>query len=248
MWHAKRIEDGNGYSPDLVAEASTSSSEEWVEMAAGRHTGHIPGSSKLPASNQGTITLPELPSTLTVAADQQTVVVIDTGLSSTSTIGNLLYQYDFYNQDSNASTTASHGSIVASQVLAADGEANIVMLKVAADGSGSISTSAVDAALDWVAKYASQLNIAAVNLSFGADQVVTSTTTTNLSDEFATLASLDVAVVVAAGNSGSTGGVSALASDSNAICVSASDGSGNFASFSNRSSTLTDRKRTAAPY
>lgn len=181
---------------------------------------------------------PTLPSGLTVSADRQTVVVLDTGISST--VGNLIYQYDFYSNDSNASSSATHGSIVASQVLAADSDVNIVMLKVAADGSDSISLTAVDAALDWVAKYASTLNIAAVNLSFGASATVSSETATTLSDEFATLSALDVAVVVAAGNSGAKAGVSALASDSHVIAVSASDGSGNFASFSNRDADLTD--------
>ena len=182
-------------------------------------------------------TLPTVPSTLTVAADMQTVVILDTGISST--ISNLIYEYDFVGNDSNASTTVSHGSIVASQVLAADGEANIVVLKVA-DDAGNISTSAVDSALDWVAKYASQLNIAAVNLSFGASSVVSSETATSLSDEFATLSQLDVAVVAAAGNSSSKSGVSALSSDANVICVSASDGDCVFSSYSNRDADLTD--------
>ncbi|MCM8623706.1 MAG: hypothetical protein NFW16_18720 [Candidatus Accumulibacter sp.] len=114
--------------------------------------------------------LPSLPDGVRVSADKQTVVILDTGVSSA--IDNLIYQYDFYAHDSSAATTETHGSIVASQVLAADSEANIVMLKVAADGSGTISLAAADAALDWVAKYAQQLNIAAVNLSFGASSVV----------------------------------------------------------------------------
>lgn len=175
--------------------------------------------------------------TLTVAADKQTVVIVDTGISST--IANLIYQYDFASNDSNASTTVTHGSIVASQVLAADGEANIIVLKVA-DAAGNISTSAVDSALDWVAKYASQLNISSVNVSFGDSSVVSTETVTSLSDEFATLSKLDVAVVVAAGNSASKAGVSALASDANVICVSASDGDGTFSNYSNRDADLTD--------
>lgn len=182
--------------------------------------------------------LPSLPSSLAVAADKQTVVILDTGISST--VDNLLYQYDFYANDGNASTTATHGSIVASQVLAADSDANIIMLKVAADGANSISVAAVDTALDWVAKYASALNIAAVNLSFGANNTVSQETVTSLSDEFAILDALDVAVVVAAGNAGVKNGVSALASDRHVIVVSASDGRGNFASFSNRDADLTD--------
>lgn len=190
------------------------------------------------ASVESATALPSLPSGLTVSADQQTVVILDTGVSTP--IDHLIYQYDFYGHDSNATTSATHGSIVASQVLAADSTANIVMLKVASDSSGTISLSAVDTALDWVAKYAQQLNVAAVNLSFGASTVVSRETSTTLSDEFATLRALDVAVVVAAGNSSARAGVSALSSDANAICVSASDGNEHFASFSNRDADLTD--------
>lgn len=190
------------------------------------------------ASSLSSVMLPALPAGLTVAADKQTVVVLDTGISNK--IGNLIYQYDFYGNDSDASTTETHGSIVASQVLAADSDVNIIMLKVAADGADTISLTAVDAALDWVAAYAGILNVAAVNLSFGASATVSRETTTSLSDEFATLAALDVAVVVAAGNSSSKTGVSALASDRHVIAVSASDGNGRFASFSNRDADLTD--------
>ena len=197
-----------------------------------------PGFGASSPATPGVTALPSLPADLTVPASKQTVVVLDTGISSA--VGNLLYQYDFYSNDSNAGSSATHGSIVASQVLAADSDANIIMLKVAADNSDTISLSAVDTALDWVAKYASVLNIAAVNLSFGASTAVNRETLSTLSDEFTTLDGLDVAVVVAAGNSGVKNGVSALASDSHVIAVSASDGNGNFASFSNRDADLTD--------
>lgn len=207
-------------------------------MRAGGTKGHSVVNLPSISSSKAIANLPTISSKLTVADDKQTVVILDTGISSN--INNLIYQYDFYSNDSNAKTTVTHGSIVANQVVSADSDANIIMLKVSADGSSSISMDAVDRALDWVAKYADQLNIASVNLSFGATETVSSATTTSLSDEFATLAKQDVAVVVAAGNSGVSTGVSALASDINAIAVSASDGLGNFASFSNRQINLTD--------
>lgn len=224
---------------------------DWTGNASGDaceifRGGSQPGSrgysAPAPAANtpKTGLALPSLPSGLSVSADKQTVVILDVGMGSD--IGNLIYQYDFYSGDSSARNTSAsnHGSLVASQVLAADGEANIVILKVAADGSDSISLEAVDTALDWVVANAKALNVAAVNLSFGASATTTTATTTSLSDEFASLKTLDVAVVVAAGNAGAKAGVSAIAADVNAIAVSASDGAGAFASFSNRDVDLTD--------
>lgn len=217
-----------------LSDAGSNPTEEFGAMRAGGHASGHHGIARPPLAAP---TVPSTPSTPTVTADKQTVVILDTGISST--ISNLIYQYDFVGTDGSASTTVSHGSIVASQVLAADGEANIVVLKVA-DDAGNISTSAVDSALDWVAQYASQLNIAAVNLSFGERSVVSTETVSSLSDEFATLSNLDVAVVVAAGNSASKSGVSALSSDANVICVSASNGDGVFSTYTNRDADLTD--------
>jgi hypothetical protein len=176
----------------------------------------------------------------TVSASQQTVVILDTGLGTG--IGHLLYQYDFYAQDSNAQnrTASNHGAIVASQVLAADPNANLVMLKVAADGSDTLSTQAIERALDWVAEHAKALNVAAVNLSFGDSQLSSSAGHSVYSDRFARLQALDVAVVVAAGNDGSKTALTTMASDNSVIAVSASNGAGVFASFSNRDADLTD--------
>lgn len=175
-----------------------------------------------------------------VSANQQTVVILDTGLGTG--ISHLLYQYDFYAQDGNAQnrTASNHGAIVASEVLAADPNANLVMLKVAADGSDTLSALAIERALDWVAEHAKALNVAAVNLSFGDSQLSSSAAHSVYSDRFARLQSLDVAVVVAAGNEGAKTALTTMASDSSVIAVSASNGDGVFASFSNRDADLTD--------
>lgn len=222
--------------PVWVSPVPQPSEDQFVEVAHAGGRSKFDGKVIAPAPVVTTPTTSLTP----VAADKQTVVILDTGIGTS--IANLIYQYDFYANDNNAknTTTSNHGSIVAKQVLAADADVNLVMLKVAADGTDSISMAAVDRALDWVVSNAKLLNIAAVNMSFGAAQVVTSATTTEVSDEYASLKTLDVAVVVAAGNAGSKVGVSALASDVNAIAVSASNNDGIFASFSNRDADLTD--------
>lgn len=190
-----------------------------------------------PASPVTATTPASLPA---VGADQQTVVILDTGLSTH--IGNLIYQYDFYAQDGNAQnrTASDHGTLVASQVLAADRSVNLVMLKVAADGSDTLNSAAIERALDWVAAHAKALNVAAVNLSFGDSQLSSTASHSVFSDRFARLQTLDVAVVVAAGNNGAKSALTTIASGSNVIAVSASNGDGVFASFSNRDADLTD--------
>jgi Subtilase family len=232
----------NNERPEQFTDTTSDNFEILRAGGGSRFANYTPPSNTKSTSttNNTTTTLPTVPSTLSISAEKQTVVILDTGIGSN--INNVIYQYDFYANDTNASnsTSSNHGSIVASQVLAADPNVNIIMLKVAADNSDSISLTAVDSALDWVAANATLLNIAAVNLSFGGSSTTTTATTTSLSDEFLTLKNLDVAVVVAAGNSGVKTGISDLASDSNVIAVSASDGLGNFASFSNRDVDLTD--------
>lgn len=174
-----------------------------------------------------------------VLPNKQTVVILDTGLQSKP--AGLLYAYDFYDLDSNIETSSTHGSVVYQQAMNADPNANLIMLKVgASDETTGINTVAVSNALKWVSDYADWLNVASVNLSFGTSHTVSSPTFTSLSYRFDALKSAGVAVVVAAGNDGSKSGVSDYAASDDVICVSASDGYQNFASFSNRDADLTD--------
>ncbi len=173
-----------------------------------------------------------------------TIVVIDSGLSSAWNSGNLVYQHDFYDNDDNVtvSNANTHGAMVTSEIAAADPNANIVMLKVMPDDGSATSEATIEKALQWVVANADAYNVTAVNLSLGGGNQ-TSVTTTSMSDELAALAAKRVLTVAAAGNSGDGGatqGVSSFAADPNQICVSATTGSGDFPTWSQRSPLLTD--------
>ena len=173
-----------------------------------------------------------------------TIVVIDSGLSSSWNTGNLVYQYDFYDNDGNVmvSNANTHGAMVTSEIVKADPNANIVMLKVMPDDGSATSEATIEKALQWVIANGDAYNVTAVNLSLGGGNQ-TSVTTTSMSDELAALAAKRILTVAAAGNSGDGGatqGVSSFAADPNQICVSATTGSGDFPTWSQRSPTLTD--------
>lgn len=174
----------------------------------------------------------------TITREQQTVVILDAGIREP--IPNLIYQYDFHDGDNDASTGNVHGSLVAHQVLASDPNTNIVLFKVSPNNSDNVSSLAVTAALNWVVRYAKQLNVAAVNLSFSDGKVVSKPTDSIYSPLFTQLVDLDVAITVSAGNEGSKTGVSTFASSESVIAVSSSDGRQSFTSLSNRDADMTD--------
>ena len=173
-----------------------------------------------------------------------TIVVIDSGLSSAWNSGNLVYQYDFHDNDDNVmvANANTHGAMVTSQIVAAKPDADIVMLKVMPDDGSATSEATIEKALQWVVANADAYNVTAVNLSLGGGNQ-TSVTTTSMSDELAALAAKRVLTVAAGGNAGDGGatqGVSSFAADPNQICVSATTGSGAFPTWSQRSPLLTD--------
>ena len=170
------------------------------------------------------------------------VVVVDTGWN-TQFLGPdeaPIAEYDFYSDDPDAevATWNDHGSWVDQVVRTVADGVEIIHLKVFSDDGGYATFGAVEQALDWVVANAEAYNVAAVNLSLGAGNV-TSEVFTSLSDEIAALDAIDVLTIVAAGNSGQDG-VQILAADPNAVAVSASDGSGQAASFTQADAELTD--------
>lgn len=173
-----------------------------------------------------------------VLPNQQTVVVIDVGIKND--IANLLYAYDFYSMDSNAHNSNIHGSLVASQVLAEDPDCNIVLLKISPDSSTEIDSLAIHRAFDWILQNASQLNVAAVNMSIGTTPTGQPGATSSYSHYFSALKELGVATVVAAGNDGQKDAVSLYGAGDDTIAVSSSDGARNFIGSSNRDADLTD--------
>ena len=170
------------------------------------------------------------------------VVVIDSGIDvdhlafgpdmdGDGVADRIVFQYDFADDDDDASDRTGHGSHLAS-VIAANGEltgiagdANIIALKVFGDdGRGYFSD--VEQALQWVIENAGTYNVAAVNLSFGdGNNWDTATSQYGLGDELSTLGSMGVITVSAAGNNygyfDSTPGVQYPAADPNVIAVGA---------------------------
>lgn len=173
-----------------------------------------------------------------VLPNEQTVVIIDTGIKSD--IDNLLYAYDFYYLDTDAHNTEIHGSLVSNQVLSADPSSNIILLKISPDGSSLIDDLAVHRALNWVVQNAQQLNVAAVNMSIGTTPTGQLGAASDYSHYFSALKNLGVATVVAAGNDGRKDAVSLFGAGDDTIAVSASDGLRNFIGSSNRDADLTD--------
>jgi hypothetical protein len=201
-------------------------------------------------------------------------VIIDTGIdlnhpffgfdaNQDGIADKIIYQYDFADGDTDASDRNNHGSHIASIVSSVAPDANLIVLKVFKD-SGSGAFSDLEKALQWVYSNASRYHIASVNLSLGDSQNwATQTARYGIGDELAAIASQNIIISAAAGNSfyqsGSAQGLAYPAIDPSVIAVGAvwADSFGNnktfsggaidystnsdrIASFSQRDSTVTE--------
>jgi Subtilase family/Domain of unknown function (DUF4114)/SdrD B-like domain/Cadherin domain/Cadherin-like domain len=138
-------------------------------------------------------------------------VIIDTGIDPTNPLfgtdnnndgiaDRIIYQYDFGDEDTNASDKNNHGSHIASIVASIAPETNLIIFKIYTD-SGYSDFLNLEKALQWVNKNAATYKIAAVNLSLGDSQNWTQTTTKyGIDDELAAIASQDIIISAAAGN------------------------------------------------
>jgi len=170
-------------------------------------------------------------------------VLLDTGINLGSPFfgpdadGNgiadrIVYQYDFADNDNNATDTMGHGSNVASAIASSDStyggvapNADIIALRVF-NNAGQGSFQWLERGLQWVVANAAQYNIASVNMSLGDGRFWSSNVSLyNIGDELATLASMGVIVTAASGNGfydgGSRTGLSYPAADPNVIAVGA---------------------------
>ncbi len=178
----------------------------------------------------------------------------------------ILYQYDFADNDKDASDVNGHGSNVASIIGSQDATwrgiapaVGLIVLKVFSN-SGAGTFGYIEKALQWVVSNAAKYNVSSVNMSLGDMQNWSgSQQLYGISDELGKLAQMNVKVVAAAGNSyGQFGaqGVSYPAADPNVIGVGAvfTGGSGSWGGgglsatniaadeitpFSQRSTTMT---------
>jgi hypothetical protein len=147
-----------------------------------------------------------------------TTVVIDTGIDLNHPFfgpdmdGNgiadrILFQYDFANNDADASSVSAHGPHVASLIGSQDSlypgvapETDLIALKVFED-SGRGYFSYLEQALQWVIANEEAYHIGVVNLSLGDGGNWTDAFSRyGIGDELAALAGTDVIVVGAAGN------------------------------------------------
>ncbi|MCX5980520.1 MAG: putative Ig domain-containing protein, partial [Nostocales cyanobacterium LacPavin_0920_SED1_MAG_38_18] len=149
----------------------------------------------------------------------------------------IVYEYDFADNDTDASDKNNHGSHIASIFTSVAPDSNIIALKVFKDkGAGSFSD--LEKALQWVAANSTAYNIASVNLSIGDSQNwTTATSRYGIGDELAAIASQNIIISAAAGNSfyqyGSNPGLAYPAIDPNVIAVGAvwADNSGTQKNF-----------------
>lgn len=172
-----------------------------------------------------------------------TAVIIDTGIDvdhpffgpdadHNGVADRIVFQWDFSDNDADASDRVGHGSHIASLIGSEDltypgvaPEADLIALKVFSD-SGTGTFAFVEQALQWVETHAAQYGIDVVNLSLGDGQNWAAPGAHyGLGDEFATLANEGIVVVAASGNNffaaQSRPGVSYPAADPNVIGVGA---------------------------
>jgi len=173
-----------------------------------------------------------------------TVVIIDTGASKHVSNDNVVYSYDFADNDNDAyNPSYYHGGAVAQVAQDVASGINIIHLKVFGDNQGDLaSIYDVEAALQWVIENSEQYNIASVNMSLGYGNV-TSYTDNIYTDEYQKLDDLDIITTVAAGNlaeSYNNDGVNVLAASESVIAVSAVDDKNEFTYFTQKHSDLTD--------
>lgn len=171
------------------------------------------------------------------------VVVLDTGIDldhsffgpdqdNNNISDRIVFQYDFANNDGDATDFHGHGSNVTSIVGSNDGQhtgmapdVDLIHLKVFTDaGAGTFSYT--ESALQWVVANAVAYNIVSVNLSLGdSGNYNSSLIAYGIGDEIAAIRSLGVAVVSAAGNDfynfSSAQGVAYPAADPNSMAIGA---------------------------
>ncbi|MBI2809089.1 MAG: S8 family serine peptidase [Planctomycetes bacterium] len=147
------------------------------------------------------------------------------------TADRIVYQYDFADNDTDASDRDGHGSNVSSIVGSQDGQytgmapgSNLIALKVFTD-SGTGNFAYLEKALQWVVANAQRYNIVSVNMSLG-DSTNRSSPQTDygIGDELAALAAQNVIVVSASGNDYArfnSPGVAYPAADPNSLSVGA---------------------------
>ncbi|MBE7385208.1 MAG: S8 family serine peptidase [Leptolyngbya sp. SIO1E4] len=164
-------------------------------------------------------------------------VIIDTGidLEHSSLKNQIVYSFNFVDDNADATDDTGHGTHVAGIVDAVAPRVDLVALRSMGQDSGQFSDT--EQALQWVIANAEEYNIASVNMSLGEaifnnngtvipgiGNYTVSQNLYGLGDELAALASRGVIVTAAAGNDYfvfNTPGITYPAADPNTIAVGA---------------------------
>jgi len=146
----------------------------------------------------------------------------------------IVYQWDFADNDGDASDASSsgHGSHVTGIVASGDPTypgmapgSDIIVLKVFGDAGESAEFEIVELALQWVEANVATYNIVSVNMSLGSGNFSQPQSPPPITDELARLAAQNVIVVAATGNlffsENSQPGVGYPAADPNVLAVGA---------------------------
>jgi subtilisin family serine protease len=172
-----------------------------------------------------------------------TVAVLDTGIDTDHSELAADYKggYDFVNNDGSPEDDAGHGTHVSGIIAADDNESGIVGVAPDAGlvavkvlnrrGSGYLSW--IIDGINWVIANKDAYDIEVANMSFGGPG-----TSDALHTAIQNLYNAGVTIAVSAGNDGTNAAYFIPASYDEVICVSAIDGSDNFAYFSNWGETI----------
>ena len=175
--------------------------------------------------------------------EAQTVVVIDSAWSNYWDSGDVVYSWDFADNDGDvlSSDPDGHGAWVTQVLVNVAPDAQVIRLKVFSDNNGLAAIDALEHAFAWVLDNVERYSIDVVNLSLGSGNTEVYTST-QFSDDYAALAEEGVITTIAAGNHGEiySSGISLIAADPNVIAVSASDGEGQMEPWSQHHPELTN--------
>lgn len=196
-----------------------------------------------------------------VTGNTVSVCVLDTGISyshaalggcttaqfTAGTCSKVPGGYDYINADNDPYDDHGHGSHVAGIIASTDStyrgiapNASIIAIKVCNSG-GSCGTNAIVSGIDWCVNNASRFNISVISMSLGSADLYSSWCdgSSSFRRPIDDAVARNISVVVAAGNDGSTTGISDPACVKNAIAVGSTTKADAFSSFTNRNN-ITD--------